>query len=124
MATDRRLARRVRGLAGVPCAGRGGHRHADRGRPPAGADRVRYIRSLFLQHPTLAQLVTRETGEALELSCRVVIEVTTASFRTSRGYYTTQNYNIVAAVIADELAYWIGDEDGANPALSGFPRQS
>jgi hypothetical protein len=70
---------------------------------------LRYIRSLFLQHPTLAQLVTRETGEALELSCRVVIEVTTASFRTSRGY-------TVAAVIADELAYWIGDEDGANPA--------
>jgi hypothetical protein len=70
---------------------------------------LRYLRSLFLDHPTLTQLVLRETDEALELSCRVIIEVTTASYRTTRGY-------TVAAVIADELAFWMADEDSANPA--------
>jgi hypothetical protein len=69
----------------------------------------RYLRSLFMEHPQLAQLVTRETDEQLELSCRVVIEVTTASFRTTRGF-------TVCAVIADELAFWIDDESSANPA--------
>ena len=70
---------------------------------------LRYLRSLFLEHPMLAQLVQRETDDSLELTCRIVIEVTTASYRTTRGY-------TVVAVIADELAFWMVDEDSANPA--------
>ncbi len=70
---------------------------------------MRYVRSLFKDHPTLSHLVERDGEEAIELACRVVIEIVTASFRTSRGY-------TVAAVIADELAFWLDDEDGANPA--------
>jgi hypothetical protein len=70
---------------------------------------MRYLRSLIVEHPTLAQLVTRETDESIELSCRVIVEVATASFRTTRGYS-------FAAVLADELAFWFDSETSANPA--------
>jgi phage terminase large subunit-like protein len=70
---------------------------------------LRYLRSLFLDHATLTRLVARETDESLELTNRVVIEVQTASYRVVRGY-------TVAAVLADELAYWIVDAEAANPA--------
>jgi hypothetical protein len=70
---------------------------------------LRYIRSLFLDHPTLSRLVARETEESLELANRVIIEVQTASFRVTRGY-------TIAAVVCDELAFWLSDEDNANPA--------
>jgi hypothetical protein len=70
---------------------------------------LRYLRSLFLDHPTLSRLVARELEESLELTNRVVIEVQTANYRVTRGY-------TVCAVIADELAYWLSDEDAANPA--------
>ena len=39
---------------------------------------------------------------------RVVIEISTASFRTTRGYS-------FAGVICDEIAYWYSDESSANP---------
>jgi hypothetical protein len=77
---------------------------------------LRYLRSLIVDHPVLARLVAKETEEAIELSNRCVIEITTASFRTSRGY-------TIAAVICDELAFWIDDSNSANPAaeiLSGL----
>jgi hypothetical protein len=45
----------------------------------------------------------------LELTNRIIIEVQTASFRVTRGY-------TVPAVVCDELAYWLSDEDNANPA--------
>jgi hypothetical protein len=38
----------------------------------------------------------------------VIIEIATASFRTSRGYS-------FAAVLADEIAFWHSDESSANP---------
>jgi hypothetical protein len=38
-----------------------------------------------------------------------VIEVQTANYRVVRGYS-------ICAVIADELAFWLSDEDAANPA--------
>jgi hypothetical protein len=69
---------------------------------------LRYLRSLLVQHPLLKQLVTRDTGEIIELSCGASIEITTASFRTTRGYS-------VAAVICDELAFW-HDDTSTNPA--------
>ena len=70
---------------------------------------MRYLRSLFVDHPTLAQLIVRETEETLELSCRVVIEVTTASWRSTRGF-------TVCGIVCDELAFWQDDEGSANPA--------
>jgi hypothetical protein len=47
--------------------------------------------------------------DALELTNKVVIEVQTANYRVVRGYS-------ICAVIADELAFWLSDEDAANPA--------
>lgn len=70
---------------------------------------LRYIRSLILDHPELKKLVVSETQESIELRNRVAIEVTTASFRTIRGYS-------IAALIADEVAFWFDAESSANPA--------
>jgi hypothetical protein len=70
---------------------------------------LRYIRSLIMDHPELKKLVVSQTAESIELRNRVVIEVTTASFRTVRGYS-------VAALIADEIAFWFDGENSANPA--------
>jgi hypothetical protein len=55
------------------------------------------------------KLVTRETAEGLELANRVVVEVSTASFRTVRGYS-------ICGLIADELAFSVDSESSANPA--------
>jgi hypothetical protein len=65
----------------------------------------RYVRGMF-EHPMLRRMVLRETVTGLELSNRCVIEVGTASFRGVRGY-------TLAAVIADEIAFWMSD--GASP---------
>src|SRR4029077_17340933 len=46
--------------------------------------------------------------ETIELTNRVVIEISTASFRTARGY-------AFAAVLCDEIAFWRSDESSANP---------
>jgi hypothetical protein len=67
-----------------------------------------YLTSLLKQHPALTRLIANKTREAIELSIGVRIEITTASFRTTRGY-------ALAAVIADEVAFWL-DENAANPA--------
>ncbi len=66
---------------------------------------LRYIRGLF-EHPMLCPLVLRDTDEGLELINRCSIEVGTASFRSVRGY-------TLAAVIADEIAFW--HNEGARP---------
>jgi hypothetical protein len=57
--------------------------------------------------PMLAQLIERETAESFDLTNRVTIEVSTASYRTARGY-------TFIAILADELAFWRSD-DSANP---------
>jgi hypothetical protein len=67
-----------------------------------------YLTSLLVQHPLLKGLIAHRTREAIELTVGVRIEITTCSFRTSRGYS-------LAAVIADEIAFWL-DENAANPA--------
>jgi hypothetical protein len=69
---------------------------------------LRYLRSFITQHPILKQLVTREGQEQIELSCGVCIQVSTASFRTVRGF-------TLVAALADELGYWWTDEGSANP---------
>jgi hypothetical protein len=74
---------------------------------------LRYLRSLIIQHPLLKQLVQRESAEEIALSCGTIIEVTTASFRSTRGYS-------VAAVLADEVAFWHDSDNAANPAQEIF----
>jgi hypothetical protein len=74
---------------------------------------LRYLRSLIMQHPLLKQLVQREGAEEIALSCGTIIEVTTASFRSTRGYS-------VAAILADEVAFWRDEESSANPAQEVF----
>ena len=69
----------------------------------------RYIGALLKENVMLARLIDRETAESFELSNRVVLEVGTASFRSSRGY-------TYAAVLADELAFWRSDES-TNPDI-------
>ena len=70
---------------------------------------LRYIRSLLLDHPELKKLVANETQESIELVNRVVIEVATANLRTIRGFS-------VAALVADEVAFWYDGDSAANPA--------
>jgi type II secretory pathway component GspD/PulD (secretin) len=67
----------------------------------------RYLASLLRDIPMLAQLIERETAESFDLTNRVTIEVSTASYRTARGY-------TFIAILADELAFWRSD-DSANP---------
>lgn len=66
---------------------------------------LRYVRGMF-DHPMLRPMVLRETETGIELTNRSAIEVGTASHRSVRGY-------TLAAVICDELAFWMSD--GARP---------
>jgi hypothetical protein len=68
---------------------------------------LNYIRGL-LSVPMLKRLVEREHGEGFDLSNGVSIEIHTASWRSSRGY-------TVAAVLADEIAFWRFESESANP---------
>jgi hypothetical protein len=70
---------------------------------------MRYVTGLLRAVPMLAEMVEEKSADTVALSNRVVIEVRTASFRTTRGY----SY---AAVLCDEVAFWRGDDDSsANP---------
>jgi hypothetical protein len=69
---------------------------------------MRYCLGLLRAVPMLRQLIEGETRESIALRNRVVIEIHTASFRSTRGY------TIVAALL-DELAYWPVDEYSAAP---------
>ena len=68
----------------------------------------RYLSGMLNSRPILKSMVEDETGEAITLNNRVVIEISTASFRTTRGYS-------FAAVLCDEIAFWRQDETSANP---------
>ncbi|KAA8984557.1 hypothetical protein [Halospina sp. K52047b] len=67
----------------------------------------RYVSGLLRSNPMTEQLIVKEDRETLELVNRTAIEITTASYRSTRGY-------TFAAVLADELAFW-RSEDSANP---------
>jgi hypothetical protein len=69
---------------------------------------MRYTRGLLGAVPALSALIDAETAESITLKNRVEIEITTAGFRTSRGY-------TLAAVLADECAFWRTDDDSATP---------
>ncbi len=67
----------------------------------------RYIAGLLRSVPMLADMVEEEVSDRIALNNGVEIEVTTASFRASRGY-------TYACCICDEVAFW-RSEDSANP---------
>ncbi len=67
---------------------------------------MRYTSGLVNENPMLRRMVTRENSEQIELNNRTVIEITTASHRSVRGY-------TLAACICDEIAFW--HVDGASP---------
>lgn len=71
---------------------------------------LRYVLGLLKSVPMLAQLIEAETRESITLRNRVVIEVHTASFRSTRGY------SIVCALL-DEVAYWPTDESSSEPDI-------
>lgn len=68
-----------------------------------------YIDAYFTEIPILARMVESRTQENIRLKNRVVIEVHVSSYRSTRGY-------TLAAVIADEIAFWPSDAESANPA--------
>jgi hypothetical protein len=67
----------------------------------------RYIVALLHDAPKLNALIERETADSIDLVNQITIEISTASFRTTRGYS-------VVAALCDEIAYWRSD-DSANP---------
>lgn len=69
---------------------------------------MRYILALIEQVPMLKHMVVRQDSESLDLDNMVSIEITTASYRTIRGY-------TVVAALCDEISFW-RSEDSANPA--------
>jgi hypothetical protein len=72
----------------------------------------RYIIGLMREVPALAAMIEDDGADAIKLNNRVVIEISTASFRVTRGY-------TFAAVLADETAFW-RDENSANPDVEIF----
>ncbi|MDV6326813.1 hypothetical protein Q5L94_01985 [Idiomarina sp. Sol25] len=68
---------------------------------------LNYIRGLFEQSPALAGMVERYTSDSIELRNRVVIQVTTASYRAIRG-------RTLLAVLMDEACFF-RSESTANP---------
>jgi hypothetical protein len=69
---------------------------------------MRYVVGLLDAIPMLSAMIDRRRTEAIDLDNRVTLEIHTASFRTTRGYS-------IAALVADELAFWPSDETAANP---------
>lgn len=67
---------------------------------------MRYTSGLVNENPMLRRMVLRENSELIELNNRTVIEISTASHRSVRGY-------TLIACICDEIAFW--HVDGASP---------
>ena len=69
---------------------------------------MRYCLGLLKSVPMLAQLIEAETRESIALRNRVVIEIHTASFRSTRGY-------AILCALVDEIAYLPTDEASSEP---------
>jgi hypothetical protein len=67
-----------------------------------------YIKGFLAESKMLARLIESSTQKWVRLKNAISIEVTTASYRTSRG-------RTVVAVLADELAFWSSDDSSSNP---------
>jgi hypothetical protein len=70
----------------------------------------RFVIGLLKAVRLLEPLIERNDTEQIVLRNRVVIEISTASFRSTRGYS-------FAAVLCDEVAFWRSDETSANPDI-------
>jgi hypothetical protein len=68
----------------------------------------RFIGGLLHETPMLKRTIKDESVETITLRNSVVIEIHTASFRSTRGY------TIIAALL-DEVALWPTDEQSADP---------
>ena len=68
----------------------------------------RYARAMLTNVPALKPLVASDSGDIIELTNGISIEITTCSFRAVRGY-------TVVAALLDEIAFWRNDETSANP---------
>src|ERR1700730_6116846 len=68
----------------------------------------RFVIGLLKAVPLIQPMIIDDNTEQITLSNRVIIEIATASFRTTRGYS-------FAAVLADEVAFWRQEESSANP---------
>ena len=69
---------------------------------------LRYVRGLLHGVPMLKAMIERETAEAFDLTNSVTIEISTASFKRTRGY-------TLVAALCDEIAFWPVDEEAAEP---------
>jgi hypothetical protein len=67
----------------------------------------RYAHAMLARIPMLAELIERETAEAIDLANGVTMEIMAASFRSVRGY-------TVIAALCDEIAFW-RSEESSNP---------
>jgi hypothetical protein len=67
----------------------------------------RYAKAFLEEVPLLAGLVEKVTAEEIELSNKISLEISAASFRSVRGY-------TIVAALCDEIAYW-RSEESANP---------
>lgn len=68
----------------------------------------RYAAGLLKAVGLLSEMVQDESSDSITLSNGVVVEILTASMRTTRGY-------TYVAVLADESAFWRSEESAANP---------
>ena len=95
------------GLAAIPSTGRKSDGHGGRARPEAGARHHAVRHGLLNGSPLLKPLITSQTRESISLNTQVVIEIHTASMKSTRGY-------AICAALLDELAFFPTD-DSAEP---------
>jgi len=69
---------------------------------------MRFALGLLKAVPMLRRQIENVTRESIALKHRIIIEVHTASFRTTRGY-------TIVAALCDEIAYWPTDESASEP---------
>lgn len=67
-----------------------------------------YIKAMVNQIPAVRACVTQEKVESVLFNERVLCEVHTASFRSTRGY-------TVVTALCDEIAFWMNDDTSKNP---------
>jgi hypothetical protein len=71
-----------------------------------------YCLALLQSTPALAELIVRQTQNAIDLSTGCSIEVATCSYRSTRG-------DTLKCCIGDEVGYWLSD-DSAVPDVEVF----
>src|SRR5262249_10242308 len=69
-----------------------------------------FISGLLRETPMLRRVIEEETAESIRLRNRIVVEIHTASYRSTRGY------TIVAALL-DEVAIWPTNETSSEPDI-------